>query len=160
MVLSDVRASDLAASQLDALASYARDLGGGLLLMGGDRSMGPGGYARTPVEEVSPVAFDLKKEKRRASLAEVIAIDYSGSMSATVGGQTKLALANEAAAKSASLLGPGDRLGGEHVDDRVAWTIPLGPVNDASDIGKKIRAVAVGGGGIYTDIALKATKSE
>ena len=41
------------------------------------RSMGPGGYARTPIEEVSPVAFDLKQEKRRASLAEVIAIDYS-----------------------------------------------------------------------------------
>ncbi len=156
VVLSDVRASDLATVQLDALASYARDLGGGLLLMGGDRSMGPGGYARTPIEEVSPLAFDLKKEKRRASLAEVIAIDYSGSMSATVGGQTKLALANEAAAKSASLLGPGDRLGVEHVDDRVAWTVPLGPVNDAADIGKKIRAVAVGGGGIYTDIALKA----
>ncbi len=156
VVLSDVRASDLAPIQLEALASYARDLGGGLLLMGGDRSMGPGGYARTPIEEVSPVAFDLKKEKRRASLAEVIAIDYSGSMAATVGGQTKLALANEAAAKSASLLGPGDRLGVEHVDDRVAWTTPLGPVTDAAEIGRKIRAVQVGGGGIYTDIALKA----
>ncbi len=156
VVLSDVRASDLAPIQIDALASYTRDLGGGLILMGGDRSMGPGGYARTPIEEVSPVGFDLKKEKRRASLAEVIAIDYSGSMSATVGGQTKLALANEAAARSASLLGPGDRLGIEHVDDRVAWTIPLGPVTDATEIGKKVRAVAVGGGGIYTDIALKA----
>src|SRR6185369_12217456 len=120
--------SDLASSQIDALASYTKDLGGGLLLMGGDHSMGPGGYARTPIEEVSPVSFDLKKEKRRASLAEVIAIDYSGSMSAIVGGQTKLALANEAAARSASLLGPGDRLGVEHVDDRVAWTVPLAAV--------------------------------
>ena len=99
------------------------------MLMGGDRSMGPGGYARTPIEEVSPVAFDLKEEKRRASLAEVIAIDYSGSMGMMVSGQTKLALANEAAARSASLLGSGDRLGVEHVDTVVAWTIPLGPVD-------------------------------
>lgn len=156
VVLSDVKASDLAPIQMDALASYARDLGGGLVLMGGDRSLGPGGFARTPIEEVSPVSFDLKQEKRRASLAEVIAIDYSGSMAAHVGGQTKLALANEAAARSASLLGPGDKLGVEHVDDRVAWTIPLGPVSDTNAIAAKIRSVQVGGGGIYTDIALKA----
>jgi uncharacterized membrane protein len=156
VVLGDVPASDLAVTQVQALASYARDLGGGLLLMGGDRSMGPGGYARTPIEEVSPVAFDLKQEKRRASLAEVIAIDYSGSMGMMVSGQTKLALANEASARSASLLGPGDRLGVEHVDTEVRWTIPLGPVTDVGSIAAKIRSVGVGGGGIYTDIALRA----
>ncbi len=155
VVLSDVPATDLATTQIDALASYTRDLGGGLILMGGDRSMGPGGYARTPIEEVSPVSFDLKQEKRRASLAEVIAIDYSGSMGMMVSGQTKLALANEAAARSASLLGPGDRLGVEHVDTVAAWTIPIGPVTDAKAIGAKIRAVQVGGGGIYTDLALR-----
>ncbi len=156
VVLSDVRASDLSTTQLDALAAYTRDLGGGLLLMGGDRSMGPGGYARTPVEEVSPLAFDLKQEKRRASLAEVIAIDYSGSMGATVSGHTKLELANEAAARSSSLLGPGDRLGVEHVDTIVRWTVPMSPVNDPRAIGEAIRSVGVGGGGIYTDLALRA----
>ncbi|MGD0523678.1 MAG: VWA domain-containing protein [Polyangiaceae bacterium] len=156
VVLSDVRASDLSTTQIDALAAYARDLGGGLLLMGGDRSMGPGGYARTPLEEVSPVAFDLKQEKRRASLAEVIAIDYSGSMGAMVGGHTKLELANEAAARSASLLGPGDRLGVEHVDTVVRWTVPMSPVKDPQALGNDIRKVGVGGGGIYTDIALRA----
>lgn len=155
VVLSDVRASDLTTTQIDAMASYTRDLGGGLLIMGGDRSMGPGGYARTPIEEVSPVNFDLKEEKRRASLAEVIAIDYSGSMGMMVGSQTKLALANEAAARSASLLGPGDRLGVEHVDTIAAWTVPVGPVNDPNAIAAKIRAVGVGGGGIYTDLALR-----
>jgi Ca-activated chloride channel homolog len=156
IVLSDVRASDLSTTQLDALAAYTRDLGGGLLLMGGDRSMGPGGYARTPVEDVSPLAFDLKQEKRRASLAEVIAIDYSGSMGAMVSGHTKLELANEAAARSSSLLGPGDRLGVEHVDTVVRWTVPMSPVNDPKAIGEAIRSVGVGGGGIYTDLALKA----
>ena len=156
VVLSDIRASDLSPTQIDAMASYARDLGGGLVLMGGDRSMGPGGYARTPIEEVSPVAFDLKQDKRRASLAEVIAIDFSGSMGAYVSGQTKLSLANEAAARSASLLGAGDRLGVEHVDTTVHWTVPMGPVSDVAKIAAEIRGVDVGGGGIYTDIALEA----
>jgi uncharacterized membrane protein len=156
VVLSDIPASDLAPIQIDALASYVKDLGGGLLLLGGDKAFGPGGYARTPIEEISPVGFDLKEEKRRASLAEVIAIDYSGSMAMKVGNQTKLALANEASARSASLLGPGDMLGVEHVDTAVAWTIPLGPVTDVNAIGAKIRSVDVGGGGIYTDVALEA----
>jgi len=156
VTLADIRASDLATSQVSALASYVRDLGGGLLLFGSDHAMGPGGYARTPIEEISPVSFDLKKEKRRASLAEVIAVDYSGSMGMVVSGQTKLALANEAAARSASLLGHGDRLGVEHVDTEVRWTVPVGPVDDPDAIGARIRGVSVGGGGIYTDLALNA----
>ena len=156
VVLSDIRASDISPGQIDALASYVRDLGGGLLLLGGDRSMGPGGYSKTPLEEVSPVSFDLKQERRRASLAEVIGIDISGSMAAEVGGHTKLELANEAAARSASLLGPGDMLGVEHVDTEVQWTVPLGPVTDKADIDRKIRGVGPGGGGIYVDITLQA----
>jgi Ca-activated chloride channel family protein len=155
VVFSDIRAADVSTGQVASLASYVRDLGGGVVLMGGDRSMGPGGYARTPIEEIAPVSFDLKEERRRASLAEVIIIDYSGSMGMMVGGQTKLALANEAAARSASLLGPGDRLGVAHVDTVVAWSVPMGPVTDAAAIAAKIRAVGVGGGGIYTDLSLR-----
>lgn len=154
VVLSDIRALDLSPGQIDALASYVRDLGGGLVLMGGDKSLSPGGYARTALEEVSPVSFDLKQERRRASLAEVIGIDISGSMGATAGGHTKLELANEAAARSAALLGAGDLLGVEHVDTSVHWSVPLGPVVDKAAIDRAIRAVGVGGGGIYVDITL------
>jgi uncharacterized membrane protein len=156
VLLSDIRASDVAPTQLEVLASYVKDLGGGLLLMGGDRGMGPGGYGRTPIEEVSPVSFDLKQEQRRASLAEVIGIDISGSMGARVSGHTKLELANEAAARSAELLGAGDRLGVEHVDTAVRWSVPLGPVIDKAAIDRAIRGVGVGGGGIFVDITLDA----
>ena len=155
VVLSDISATDLSASQLAALASYVRDLGGGLLLMGGDHSLGPGGFGKTPVEEVSPVSFDLKQERRRASLAEVIAVDYSGSMALSAGSNTKLELANEAAVRSAELLGAGDRLGVMHVDTAVQWTVPLGPVLDKAKIASAIRAVGPGGGGIFVDLALE-----
>ena len=159
VVLSDIPASDLAPTQIQALASYVRDLGGGLVLMGGDRSMGPGGYAKTPIEDVSPVSFDLKQERRRASLAEVIAIDYSGSMAVHAGKNTKLELANEAAVRSAELLGAGDRLGVMHVDTVVSWTVPLAPVVDRAAIARQIRAVGPGGGGIYVDLTLEAAYS-
>ena len=156
IVLSDISAVDLAPEQIAALASYVRDLGGGLLLMGGDRSLGPGGYGKTPLEEVSPVSFDVKQERRRASLAEVIVVDYSGSMSANVGPRTKLDLANEAAVRSAELLGAGDRLGVMHVDTAVQWTVPLAEIKDRAELAKRIRAVGVGGGGIYIDLSLRA----
>lgn len=155
VVLSDIAAAELAPSQIEALSSYVRDMGGGLLLMGGDKSFGPGGFGKTPIEEISPVSFDLKQERRRASLAEIIAIDYSGSMAARVGAKTKLDLANEAAVRSAELLGAGDRLGVMHVDTTVRWTVPLGPVSDTGAIAKAIRSVSVGGGGIYIDLTLK-----
>ncbi|HYQ17469.1 MAG TPA: VWA domain-containing protein, partial [Polyangiaceae bacterium] len=155
IVLSDISAVDLAPEQIAALASYVRDLGGGLLLMGGDRSLGPGGYGKTPLEDVSPVSFDIKQERRRASLAEVIAVDISGSMGAAVGARTKLDLANEAAVRSMDLLGAGDRLGVVHVDTTEHWTIPLGPVTDREAMAKAVRAVGVGGGGIYVDVSLQ-----
>ncbi len=155
VVLSDISAVDLAPEQIAALASYVRDLGGGLLLMGGDRSLGPGGYGKTPIEEISPVSFDVKQERRRASLAEVIVVDYSGSMGAAVGSGTKLDLANEAAVRSMELLGAGDRLGVMHVDTAVQWTIPLGEIKDREAIAKTVRAVGVGGGGIYVDLSLQ-----
>jgi Ca-activated chloride channel family protein len=155
VVLSDISAVDLAPTQIAALASYVRDLGGGLLLMGGERSLGPGGYGKTPLEEVSPVSFDVKQERRRASLAEVIAVDYSGSMGAAVGSGTKLDLANEAAIRSMELLGAGDRLGVMHVDTNVQWTLPLAEIKNREAMAKTVRAVGVGGGGIYVDLALQ-----
>jgi Ca-activated chloride channel homolog len=154
VVLADVPAAQVAPAQLDALATYVEHGGGGLLLLGGPSAFGPGGYARTSIERVSPVSFDLKQDRRRGTLAEVIAIDYSGSMSASAGAHTKLELANEGAVRSAALLGSGDRVGVMHVDTAVRWTVAMGePSRPALE--KQIRAVGPGGGGIYVDLALR-----
>ncbi len=155
ILIGDIPAKDLHPSQIEAMANYVRKLGGGLILTGGDRSFGPGGWGKTPIEEVSPVSFDLKQERRRASLAEVIAIDISGSMAMSVGAHTKLELANEAAARSAKLLGRGDQLGVVHVDTAPNWAVPLGPVVDKAAIEQAIRSVGPGGGGILVDVALQ-----
>lgn len=156
VVLNNVPAWDLSSDQLRAIAVYCSSLAGGVLLMGGDRSFGPGGYAATPIEAISPVSFDLKQDRRRASLAEVILIDYSGSMSAAVGGKTKLELANEAAVRSLELLGRGDRIGVAHVDTSATWTVPLSAPTDWGALAPTLRAVGPGGGGIAVDTALRA----
>jgi len=154
VVLADIPAKDLIPIQMEAMSKYVKDFGGGLLLLGSDSSMGPGGYARTPIEEISPVTFDLTKERRRSALSELIVIDYSGSMAARVeGGSMKIELANSAASRAAALLGPSDRLGVWHVDTSVRETIPMGPV--PPDYDKKIRGVGPGGGGIFIDLSLR-----
>ena len=66
-------------------------------MIGGDNSFGAGGYYQTPIEEALPVTMDMKKQKQLPSLALVIVIDVSGSMSATEDGVMKIRLAAEAA---------------------------------------------------------------
>ena len=61
IVLDDVPAWSLTAQQMQALQSYVRDLGGGLVMIGGENSFGPGGYRQTPVEEALPVSMDIKQ---------------------------------------------------------------------------------------------------
>ncbi len=154
IVLEDVSAGTLPSSLPDALSTYVRAGGGGLLLMGAPNTLGPGGYARTPIEELSPVSFDLKQDRRRGQLSEVIAVDYSGSMGAPAGTHSKLDLANEGAVRSLALLGPGDRLGVLHVDTEPTWTLDLGPLNDKRASAERIIEVGPGGGGILLDPAL------
>lgn len=155
VVFGDIPARLLEPSQIAALASYVRDFGGGLLLTGGDGSFGPGGYGKTPLEDVSPCSFDIKQDDRRQRLSEVIAIDISGSMAAPVGSVTKLDLANEAAARSASLLDAEDRLGVDHVDTMSHWSVKLAPLGDAANVEQAIRSMHAGGGGIIVPVALQ-----
>jgi uncharacterized membrane protein len=155
VVLGSVPARALAPGQLEALATFVESAGGGLLLLGGPDALGPGGYGRTAVERVSPVSFDLKQDRRRGSLAEVIAIDSSGSMSARAGKHSKIELAGEAALRSIALLGEGDRVGVAHVDTAVSWTVPLGPPH-LEAMTSAVKSVGAGGGGIYVDAALRA----
>lgn len=158
IALSDLPARAFTEAQMRELAAYVRELGGGLLMAGARHSFGLGGYALTPVEEVLPASFDLRRRRDRASLAMVIAIDKSGSMMAEAApGTTKLALANEAAARSALLLSPFDRVGVAHIDTEVSWTLPMTVVDDPSAIAAVVRRAQPGGGGILIDPTLEAS---
>lgn len=61
IVLDNVPAWDLSARQMLSLQAYVRDLGCGLVMVGGESSFGPGGYRSTPVEEALPVTMDIKQ---------------------------------------------------------------------------------------------------
>jgi hypothetical protein len=81
-VLVDVDVHSLSAEQIAAVSDVTRDLGRGLVVVGGDRSYALGGYLNSELERLLPVISDVTDPKRRPSVAEVLAIDSSGSMAA------------------------------------------------------------------------------
>lgn len=149
IVLVDVPARELAPRQQVALQQYVRDLGGGLLVIGGPRSYGVGGYFRTPLEDALPVEMQLKDEKRRPRLTMVYIIDHSGSMSETSGGVPKIEIAKEAAIRSVELLSPTDKVGVIQFDDSASWVVPITTLDDPDAVINRIASIRSGGG---TDI--------
>ncbi|MBI4559613.1 MAG: VWA domain-containing protein [Candidatus Hydrogenedentes bacterium] len=63
VVLSDVSSTDLTSDQLKAFEAMVRDLGIGLVMIGGPNSYGAGGYLDTPVERALPLSMDIKQRK-------------------------------------------------------------------------------------------------
>ena len=64
VILANVPADELTESQHQALASYVKDLGGGLVMVGGDDTFGAGGWQGSIVEGVMPVKFDVDEVKQ------------------------------------------------------------------------------------------------
>ncbi len=64
IVLANVPADMFTEDQKQQLASYVRDMGGGLVMTGGNDGFGAGGWLGSPVEEVMPVRFDIKARKQ------------------------------------------------------------------------------------------------
>jgi len=149
VVLVDVPARELGRNQMETLQSYVRDLGGGLVAVGGPTSFGVGGYYGTPLEETLPIDMQIKDEKRRPSLSIVFIIDHSGSMGETSGGAVKLELAKEAAARSVEMLFPNDRVGVIAFDDTASWIVPMTNLENSTDVVNAIGGIQIGGG---TDI--------
>ncbi len=69
-------AADVLGPDLEAqLVPYVRDLGRGLVVIGGQESYGMGGYGQTPLERVLPVNMNLPKRKDLPSAAVVLVIE-------------------------------------------------------------------------------------
>ncbi len=80
IVLSSVPAVALSEHQTSLLRTYLSNLGGGLVMLGGEHSFGLGGYANTPLEDILPIRCDVEKERDRPSIAMCLVIDRSASM--------------------------------------------------------------------------------
>src|SRR4051794_35128159 len=68
LVLGSVEASAFSGDQLRMIADFVDHRGGGLLVVGGRRSLAEGGYAGTPVADALPVVLDSKAPESFARL--------------------------------------------------------------------------------------------
>jgi Mg-chelatase subunit ChlD/uncharacterized membrane protein len=146
VVLVNVPADQITSSGTDALKNYVQSHGGGLVVTGGDQTFGPGGYARTPLEDLLPVTSDLRGSSLQASVGLVLAIDTSGSMGQDVGGTTIMDLAKQAALAAAQALGPGDEIGVISLETNSSWAVQPTPASNMDAISAAVDQMAPGGG--------------
>ncbi len=156
VILENVPADKLGMEGMELLKAMVGNGAMGLMITGGRSSFAAGGYFRSPLDDVLPVSMEQRQEVRKSSVALMVALDRSGSMSVPVGSVTKMDMANMAAAESLNQLLPTDEFGVIAVDFCVHNVVPLAPVGENKRaIERKIRSIESMGGGIYTYTALR-----
>jgi len=155
VLIENVPAEKITNRGMESIASWVTEAGAGLMMTGGKRAYGPGGYFKSPLEPVLPVSMELRLEHRKLALAIVVAMDRSGSMGVTVGGgRTKMDLANLAAVQVLDMLTPIDEFGVVAVDSASHIIVPLNKVDESKSARSRILRVDSGGGGIFVFEAL------
>ncbi len=146
VVLMNVPAQALPARAAANLPTYVRELGRGLVMVGGDRSYGVGGYGTTPIEQALPVYMDVRDRQERPDLALMFVIDKSGSMDAChcsgpnrqtarsfEGGPRKVDIAKDAVVQATAVLRERDTVGVVAFDSTAHWALPVGLRGPSSD---------------------------
>ncbi|HEX8025861.1 MAG TPA: glutamine amidotransferase, partial [Candidatus Limnocylindrales bacterium] len=148
VVLVDVPRLRLTDKQLAALQVYVRDLGRGLVMIGGPESYGAGGYTKTPIEETLPVDMGVRDRQKEPDVALVVVIDKSGSMDAChcnsfnggqgggggLAGVRKVDIGKEAILRAAAALTAKDELGVVAFDESAHWVVNTEPLGQVSDL--------------------------
>ncbi|MGH9149444.1 MAG: glutamine amidotransferase, partial [Acidimicrobiales bacterium] len=163
VVLVDVDARSLTPAQVNDLSATTRDLGRGLVVLGGDRSFALGGYRGSPLEEILPVVSEILDPKRKPSVAEVVAIDTSGSMAAChcrggvnglaaganrtdAGGVNKTDISRAAATRTVEALSASDQFGILAFNTDQKWVVDLQALPAAEVVSRGLAGLTPAGG--------------
>lgn len=141
VILSNVPASMINDDERKALATYVRDLGGGLVMVGGPDSFGAGGWMDTPVEEVMPVSFDVKNEKQIPKGALVLVMHACEVPQGNYWGE-RCAIAAVKTLSSRDLIGVLCYQWQGAAEKY--WHIPLQPVGDKSAMVQRVKTMQMG----------------
>ncbi len=141
VILNNVAKEKLPPAMLDKLDDYV-SRGGGFLMVGGEESLGLGGYKDTPIEKVLPVSL-IPPQKPEQHTAMMLVIDTSGSMRR----ENKLLYAKEGIRAVARNLKDTDLLGIVGFDREPFVVIPLeylGKIRE--DIDYRLERLTASGG--------------
>jgi Ca-activated chloride channel family protein len=149
IVLVDVPRTELTERQMVALQVYVRDLGKGLVMIGGPKSYGAGGYEKTPIEESLPVDMGVRDRQKQPDIALVVVIDKSGSMDAChcntfnggaggpgagIAGVKKVDIGKEAILRAAAAMTARDEIGVVAFDQAAHWVVKTQPLGGIADL--------------------------
>jgi uncharacterized membrane protein len=149
IVLVDVPRPSLTDRQMLGLQTYVRDLGKGLVMIGGPQSYGAGGYEKTPVEETLPVDMGVRDRQKQPDIALVVVIDKSGSMDAChcntfnggmggpgagIAGVRKVDIGKEAILRAAAAMTSRDEIGVVAFDQSAHWVVKTQPLGNVGDL--------------------------
>jgi uncharacterized membrane protein/Mg-chelatase subunit ChlD len=149
VVLVDVPRIRLTDRALASLQVYVRDLGRGLVTIGGPKAYGAGGYTDTPLEETLPVDMGVRDRQKQPDVALVVVIDKSGSMDAChcnsfnggmggggsgIQGVKKTDIGKEAILRAAAALTAQDEFGVVAFDSAAHWVVKTAPLGGVTDL--------------------------
>lgn len=148
VILENVPAEAVPEATQKALAAHVRDMGAGLVMVGGPDSLGAGGWKGSVLEPVLPVRLDLPEKLVQPDAAIVLVIDNSGSMGRSVMGSmhNQQAIANQAAAMAVKSLDAKDLVGVVVFNSETTVLVPLAPNTDPKATAERLLSIAPGGG--------------
>lgn len=144
IVLLDLPALELHSTQQHALEEWVSQHGGGLLILGGANTYGPGGYYQTPLEDVSPLSSLVDRESPEVALLFVL--DRSGSMQQEVGETNRLEIAKEATLGAIRVLGAESQAGIIMFDTTAEVLVPIMSTADLAPFEAALAPLAPSGG--------------
>ena len=136
VVLVNIPAASLGADGMALLQAATRDLGTGLVVIGGAESYGPGGYAGTTLEATLPVQIELPQNMQKPPVAVMLVLETSESPN---GDQVLRGAANAVIDQLTprDLVGVTNGMGGNIV-------VPLTRLTDKAKIKSAIAAMQLG----------------
>jgi Mg-chelatase subunit ChlD len=156
VLLENIPTEKIGIRGMETIATWVQQTGSGLMITGGKRSYGQGGYYKSPLEPIMPVSMERRDDHRKISVAIVVVLDRSGSMAMVVNGRPKMDLANAGTVQVLDLLSPIDEFGCIAVDTDPHIIAPLAQVTSKEPARSQILKIESMGGGIYIYVALEA----
>jgi Mg-chelatase subunit ChlD len=131
LVLSDVAPRQLSPAVAARVHEYVHELGGGLIVMGGDKTFASAVYRDSALEKLLPVkAAEVVAAQKKNVLAMMLVVDRSSSMKE----EDRMVLAKQAAKQVVGLLEPQDQVGVIAFSNEPQWVVELAPCRDKARV--------------------------